>query len=156
MDLISLSKVAIVLLLFFIVNRIYKKVDWNSRGSTKWHNKYAVKLDRFFREKMETRLDDVLISISVAISIIPIGLVGFGMPIYAFGKCIEFVSNEGYFSQIVFSFGFILVFYLIRIVFDVNKQEKVDMQKRIEEQKSRIFILEDDIKRLKKNGNISD
>ena len=129
MDTIWISKVLITILLYFLLNIAYRKLDWHAR-------------------KLNTR-DSIIMAIIIFISSVPIIATIFVFAyIIILEKTFEYIDSRLYWEQIFLLYGFIALFFAIRIKFDEIKKAH---ENQINKQCEIINELHKEIKQLKSN-----
>lgn len=140
MDYIFISKIAILIGLFFLTRYFYKVNDWNKKGTSK--------------------KEDYLMYLIVLIILAPIGL-AFGtfmhliMDIIPNG-IINLIDSKSYLMQIIIMFGFIIFYFGFLIWRDGKREKKIkegkdrdDLIDKIRDLQILVSIKENEIEELK-------
>lgn len=136
MDFIFISKVIIIIALYFLTNFAYRKIKWN--------------------ESTANKKEIILVYAIVIITIIPLSfaVIGLGFIIIPNGL-FNYLEQETYVEQIIIVFGFIIIFFTIRIMWDKKEKEKKKNQELISNQANEIRYLETELKKYTDNKSQS-
>ncbi len=127
MDYIFISKVVIIISLYFLTNYLYKRIDWHARGK-------------------KIRFLEYLAIIISAISLF-IAVIGFGF-IVIFEGSLKFLDSKSYWEQVILSFGLIVFYFGLKIYYDEALFNEAKKNSIIESQKKTILELKRRIETL--------
>ena len=128
MDFIWISKVLIIICLYFILNKVYKSVDWNS-------------------SKMTYKPLDILLYLAFGISAFSALIAFTVLIIVIFPSIFNYLDTREYWEQIIILLGFIAFYFFFKIKMDDINDKKQKRESLINSQNYRIRELEDKIKK---------
>jgi hypothetical protein len=151
MDIAFVSKVSILIALYLLTNYIYNKTDWHTSGLRDWQRPYTKKINNFLNKTFHKSLDDLLIFIYVIFwglpSFLSLVLLGY---IILFEGTLKFLDSRNYWEQIIICFGFIALYFVIRVYLDEEKIKKSQKDLIIDKQRKTIIELEQKIRMIEK------
>jgi hypothetical protein len=149
MDIVIISKLLIIALLFYLTNYIYKKIDWHTHGQKVWVNNTAKNIDKFLSNNFNTTLEAALIFMLVIVWGSPLMYSAFGLGfVILFQRFFELLETKDYWEQVLICFGFISFIFSIRIYLDGERAKVSEKDSTIEYQRKKIYDLETKIKAL--------
>jgi len=152
MDMVFISKVSIIVVLYFLTDYVYKKTEWHTNRPGNFERPIAQTLNNFLIKVFKKNLDDVLIFIYVIFWGLPlflsVVLLGF---IIVFQGTLKFLDSRNYWEQIVICFGFIALYFSIRIYLDGEKIKNRQKDSLIETQRKAIIELQEKISMMEKS-----
>lgn len=152
MDTVFVSKVSIIAVLYFLTRYVYHQTEWHVRGKRNWTKPIAKRFNNFLNKIFQKDLSDFLIFIYAVFWGIPllISLVVLGY-IILFEGTLKFLDSRNYWEQILICFGFIALYFSIRIYLDGEQVKKLQKDAIIAAQRKTIAELELKILMLEKS-----
>ena len=129
MDLIFISKILILTIIYLCLNFLYKKIDWKSKP---------------------TKNGKVFLFLGVLISIVPLFSAVIVLIIFLILKgSFEFLIEKTYLEQIIVLSGYFLLYFIIRFQLDKIELKVKEKNEIINQQSKKISMLERQIKENK-------
>lgn len=152
MDIVFISKVLIITALFLLTLYLYVKIEWQKSGKKEWKRPLAKKINNILINVFNKDLTDFLVVITVIIWGIPLMYSFiFLVIIVLFEGTLNLIDSKNYWEQILICFGFINLFFAIRIYLDGEKIKKIDKDLLIEIQRKTIVDLERKLSLIEKS-----
>lgn len=152
MDLVFISKILIIIALYLLSKYIYKKTEWHKRGQMEWESPLTKKINKFLINVFNTGLDDLLGFIFALFWGLPLFIICFVLGfIVLFEGTLKLLDSRNYWEQILIYFGFISLYFAIRIYLDGEKLKKIEKDSLIEIHKKIIIDLREKLSLIEKN-----
>jgi hypothetical protein len=145
MDLVFISKIIVIIIIYSLGRYFIKKTDWHFRGEREiWKNNASQKLYDKLKRFLNIDLNNLIIGFYVIFFGLPT-MFTFSILGFSTLKSFDLIGQKTYFEQITFFVGLIGIYFYFLIKHDSQKFEANKKETLIKEYHQKILALEKEL-----------